>query len=142
MDIDFVDWCNLVLRVCVQIDKTSEQTRMIGISRNEIAEALASSLGTENYQLRPDFFETTFHSGMIAALDQLNLHGLLELLEYRYTWKVTRFGRDMAADLTPLWWSICAETLDPEHEQLLHAVNRLSPQTAPDHIWLKDGLQL
>lgn len=138
MDMDFVDWCSLVLQTCVKIDQTSDRARLGGIHYQELAQALALSLGTEDYGKRPDFRETTFYSGMIGALGQLNLHRLLEHQEYQFVWKVTKFGRDMAADLTPLWWQICADTLDPEHEQLLRAVNRLSPQTAPDHVWLKE----
>lgn len=137
MAIDFVDWCGLVLQTCVHATKTSENARGIGVSLHEIAAMLCAALGTTDYSNLPEFPEITFGTGLIAALGQLSAHDLLEHQRNVFRWKVTRYGRELATDLLPLWLQICQEPLDEEHEELLRVVNRLSPQTALDHVWLK-----
>ncbi len=85
------------------------------------------------------FVLNTYYAGMFNAIGELKNIGLIESNERaKYLWKVTKAGREYATDITPLWWDICQEKLEPEHKQLLHVVNRLSPQTAPDHAWLEN----
>lgn len=135
---DFVDWCGLVLQQCIQATKTSENARLIGVSQYEVAAALCAAIGTTDYSKLPDFTETTFYGGLIAALGQLTAQGLLEHARYQFYWRVTRYGRELANDPLPLWLQICHNSLDEEYEELLRVVNRLSPQTEPDHVWLQD----
>lgn len=138
MDMDYIDWCSYVLQTCVQAHQTSEQVRLSGISPPELATIITKEFGIDDYGKRPDFTDSTFYKGLIFALNDLLDYGLVEKPILSFRWKVTKYGRETAGDLTSVWWEICADTLEPEHEQLLSVINQLSPQKAPDHVWLEE----
>jgi hypothetical protein len=63
----------------------------------------------------------------------VGLH-LVEGNGHRDEWKITNLGREVIGDLPKLWQAVCSMTVgDSEHEQVLRAVNRLSPREASDH---------
>lgn len=109
-----------------------------GISPFELITIITTAFGTEDYGKRPDFQKSTFYRGLMHALGDLLDYGLVENPPLSSYWKVTKYGREMAGNLTPVWWEICADMLEPEHEQLLGVVNRLSTHSAPDHVWLEE----
>ncbi|HLW01269.1 MAG TPA: ATP-binding protein [Ktedonobacterales bacterium] len=135
---DYVDWCSYVLQTCIQAQQTTEQVRLSGITPFELTTIITTALGTEDYGKRPDFTDSTFYRGLVFALNDLLDYGLVEKQLLSHYWKVTKYGREIAGNLTPVWWDICTDTLEPEHEQLLGVVNRLSMHSTPDHVWLEE----
>jgi hypothetical protein len=51
--------------------------------------------------------------------------------------QITDVASIVCCDMTPFWWTICQEKLEPVHEKLLCVVNQLSQHEATDHAWLE-----
>jgi hypothetical protein len=62
--------------------------------------------------------------------------GLVEERHHRF-YKPTSAGEQVAGDKTALWQVFCDVSLKPDQEQILRAVNRLSPKSADDHAWVE-----
>lgn len=75
---------------------------------------------------------------MFHALDALSAVGLVQKEKYKV--KITPYGREVLADPTGYWTQICGQEIDPEEEEILRRVNRLSPrqETDPECVWLED----
>src|SRR2546427_4556018 len=106
--------------------QTPPDTRSIGVDQYHLARTI---FGYE-YASRPGFLESTQCISILDALRELERAFLIE--SSGSLWKVTRFGRELSKnkDWTPLWQGICQERLEPEEEQLLKAVNKLSHRVA------------
>ncbi len=129
---DFVEWCDFVLTTCIKAGQT------LGLNEFSLAETLSAELGIPDFRKQPDAYQSTYFKGTHFAVQELRNVGLLENYAQRdYLWSVSKSGRDYVKDKTPLWWQICQEELDAEHEQVLHIVNQLSPKVAQDHAWLE-----
>src|SRR5713101_858379 len=129
---DFVNWCNFVLNICI---KAGHAFPLEEISLRKL---LFAELGITQVSKHPGFHYSTYEIGMFDAMKELKMVGLMEDYEKaNYLWKVSKAGREYVADMTHLWWTICQEKLEPEHEQILRVVNRLSQHTATDHAWLE-----
>ena len=131
---DFVSWCDIVLKTCIEVMKTSVEARAIGVNEYELAQALCTTLGIADFRRQEG---NTYSAGMFGAITSLRAVDLIENNERSKShWKVSRLGHQYMTNRIPLWSSICQEQIDAEHTQLLSLINRLSPQTASDHAWL------
>jgi hypothetical protein len=140
---DFVEWCDLVLTTCFEVTRTSETARSIGVDELTLAEALSAKLGIADFRRQAEYYQSTYHTGMLNAIQGLQAASLIEENNRSSSfWKVSRLGRRHIANQTEQWFLICQEELDPEHAQLLSAINRLSPRVAPDHAWLEEVNQV
>jgi hypothetical protein len=127
---DFVAWCDLVLRKVIEASRKASTQRSIGVQERDIARILFSQEVVDP----PEFYQSPRHTAMINALSQLQHMSLVEKSPF---WKVTETGRDVATDTLPLWYTICQEKLDEEQQQLLKVMNRLSPHATEDYAWLE-----
>ena len=129
---DFVEWCDFVLTTCIKTGQT------VGLNEFSLAEILSAELGIPDFRKQSDAYQSTYVNGILFAVQELRTVGLLEDYAQRnYLWSVSKSGRDYVKDKTPLWWQICQEELDAEHERVLHIVNQLSPRVAQDHAWME-----
>jgi len=128
---DFVEWCDIVLNTLIEVRRSVPTLRTIGVEDRYIAAALFGQeiAGQENFRA------STSCRGMLDALNELQKLGAVELKPH---WKITQLGLEVAKDPMSLWQIICQLQVEPEHAQLLHLVNRLSPQTAPNYVWREE----
>ena len=135
---DFVVWCDFVLKTCLEVMKTLPKARSIGVDEHELAQALSSTLGITNFRRQEEYYKTTYYDGMFDAVKNLRAGGFIENNERSKShWKVSRLGQHHITDQVPQWFAICQEQIDVEHMQLLSLINRLSPHAASDHAWLE-----
>lgn len=117
---DIVEWCDLLLSKLVEISQTSPIVRMTGIDEDD----LSKSMFPEKYASYQEFFNSNARGAVLdaayelARLNLINVDGAV--------FKVTKQGYECARDMIPLWEYICKKTLDPEQQELLQVVNRLS----------------
>ena len=132
---DFVDWCGLVLCKLIEATDASPETRSIGIDRY----SLSRILFRDEFTKRPEFQASTYLSGILDALGELEKVNLIDSRSSSSLSKASRLGRELIQDndMTPLWQRICQQRLGQEEEQLLKTVNRLSAHTEQDHAWLE-----
>jgi hypothetical protein len=128
---DFVEWCDFVLKKLVEASRVVPTARQLGVEEWRFAPLLYG----EEISSQPGFRESTYFTALWNALHQLEQ---IQMVERKPFWRVTRSGREAAPDTMPVWWQICQERLDEEYKQLLHVINCLSPHTAPDHAWLEE----
>lgn len=133
---DFVEWCGLVLKKLVEASQASPDIRMMGMDPFH----LAAIIFGEEVVYAPEFWGATRHRAVINALQDLQSVDLVEHKRHSNSWKVAKLGRDLVNDLTPLWQKLCSISLEPQQEELLRVVNRLSPQLGQDgeHVWLEE----
>lgn len=131
---DFVTWCDLVLRKVTEATSASLDARSIGADQYQIARAVFGQAAME-----PGFHGSKRDEAMHDALKSLQSVFLIESSAI-LLWKATKPGKDLIGenDMTPLWQEVCQEKLDQEHQQLLSVVNKLSPQDGGDHVYLKE----
>lgn len=135
---DFVEWCEFVLKTCIEVIKTSPKARSIGVDEYELAQALSTTLGIPNFRLQGEYHKSTCYTGMFDAIHDLKAIGLIENNERsEHHWKISRLGYQHVTDQILLWSTICQEPIDSEHAQLLSIVNHLSPHSSSDHGWLE-----
>lgn len=113
---------------------SSAQDRLMGV--NEIR--LSQVLFGEERRVTQGFWESTYRHGMLTALDELEANGLVEKRDQSRFYLPTALGREVSIDPTPLWKQVC-QSIKPteEQEQLLRAVNLLSPKSDEEHAWLE-----
>jgi hypothetical protein len=132
---DFVEWCERVLRKLIQVRSSPEAT-----AQGVVYEArLANALYGEGAAGRPEYWQSTHRRGLLSALDVLESFGLItkKKMGQMYQLDVETEGRKIGGDMSALWEGIFAASPRPESEQLLQLVNRLSQKTAVDHCWLE-----
>ena len=127
---NFIEWCDLILIKLIELSQKDSTVRSIGVNHWQFTEFM---LEGEPTILKGDN-GSTFHNAIVDAVTNLQDLGLVE---QDSQWKVTRTGRTLATDMLPLWWNICQEKLEPEHQQLLHVVNRLSPYSEDGYAWVE-----
>ncbi len=127
---NFIEWCDLILIKLIELSQKDSTVRSIGVNHWQFTEFM---LEGEPTILKEDN-GSTFHNAIVDAVTNLQDLGLVE---QDSQWKVTRTGRTLATDMLPLWWNICQEKLEPEHQQLLHVVNRLSPHSEDGYAWVE-----
>lgn len=131
---DFVTWCDIVLQKLIETTLASSDTRSIGADQYQLAQTIFGQTA-----MQPEFHSSKCREGMHDALRELQSVFLIESSSTSL-WKATKLGRDLANenDMTLLWKEICRMKLDQEHQQLLYAVNKLSPHEGSNHVWLED----
>jgi hypothetical protein len=128
--VNLIEWCDLILIKLIELSRQDSTVRSIGVDQWQFSRFLLE--GNPTSQEKYD--GSTFQKGLVDAVSTLQDMGLVEQDSH---WKVTKYGRTLAADMMPLWWNICQEQLEPEHKQLLQVVNRLSPHAEDDHAWVE-----
>src|SRR5260370_13255042 len=133
---DFVEWCDFVLNKLIEAQDISPEIRSIGTNQYHLARTI---FGLE-FTNKPEFQASTHQKAMFDAIRELEQVHLIEWSAVGRLMKVTRLGRELskAKDMTPLWQAICQEKLGSEEEQLVKAVNKMSPQITNDHAWLEE----
>ena len=128
---DFVDWCHRVLGELARTSSQDAASRSIGTTHFALGTAIFGSDFTS-----PGFSDTTEYQGFYDALEAIGDAGLAE--REGMLWKVTTLGDQVLHDQTNLWTDVCSTRLKPEQEQLLLAVNQLSPHTHGNHASLME----
>lgn len=130
---DFIDWCGVVLDGVSKALQATPSLRVHGVSERHLEQALfgRAVLGDET------FSQSTHRRGMRQAIEELVKVGLLETARLDRCWLPSRDSRWFTTDPTPLWSSICDESLNEEEAQLVRVVNRLSVQGDGQHSWLE-----
>jgi len=137
--VDFIKWCDFVLNLCIEVSRTSPTARTIGVDEFQLSQALSATLNIADFRRQPEYHTSTYYVGMLNAISALKDVGLIESnKQSKSHWKLSRAGREYVTDPIALWWNICREKLESEHEQLLQVINRLSPHVAPNHAWLEE----
>jgi len=130
LHVDFVKWCDFILIKLIELSRKDSTVRSVGVDQSDFTQILLEGDPT----ILEEDNGSTFHNGIMDAVTNLQAMGLVERDSQ---WKVTKKGRTLATDMMPLWWSICQEKLEPEHQQLLHVVNRLSPHSEDGYAWVE-----
>jgi hypothetical protein len=125
---DFVDWCDVVLRKLSELSQSSPMVQSYGVDESTLIEAL---FGADNVT------ENQYQSVFDAARE-LRRNELISSPGDDRVWLVTEAGRRHARDRRPLWRDICRiELTFPEERLLLDLVDRLSQHESPDLAWLE-----
>jgi hypothetical protein len=133
---DFVEWCDFVLNKLIEAQDMSPEIRSIGADQYHLARTI---FGLE-FTNQPEFQASTHQKAMFDAIRELEQVHLIERSAVGRLMKVTRLGRELSnsRDMIPFWQAICQERLGPEEEQLVKAVNKMSPHSTQDHAWLEE----
>jgi hypothetical protein len=81
------------------------------------------------------FLESSKHTAVVDALQQLSDVRLLEKTEFNGDWRPTDVAGELGGDFIPLWEALCKTSVTGDREKLLRLVNRLSQRKAADHAW-------
>jgi len=130
--VDFIEWSDAVLRTLVDLARETDGGHTMGVHETQLGARLFGDTATSG-----SYHGSTQREAMFDALLSLETIGAVE--GARKMWcTITRGGRGHAADPLPYWQQVCAETFDPEEEQLLRLINRLSPEPMNDHVRLRE----
>lgn len=131
---DFIDWCDRVLRTLIKLQRASNSARQYGVHEDQIAQALYS----DTVPSQPGFVSSPQRKGMWNALVALEQVGLIVTGQNGVLIKATPEGQRYLDDPIPLWVRLCSESLDADQAMLLRAVNRLCVHEEVDYMWLAD----
>lgn len=132
---DFVVWCDHVLKTLLEMRETTPTARDIGADEFTLSQALSEKAGVADFRTQP----ATYRRSIFHAISSLKATGCIENHKHSTAfWKISRVGQKHVANPIPLWSSICQEELEPDHEQLLSLINRLSQHTTTNHVWLEE----
>jgi hypothetical protein len=116
---DYVDWCELVLRTIADAGEKSAEIRNYGIDQ----ESLANRVWGDHYAQMVKHLQTQEHAEIIydAVFD---LYRTLLVDDANATLiKLTREGRNAAKDIFPVWENACLIRIEPVMEKALKIVN-------------------
>ena len=116
--IDYVSWCELVMKKLAEAGSASSSARHNGIEENALGRLILGALWEEARRSHPDL--------LFDAVLDLYKAGLIEdgnATLLKLSWE----GRKAAENVSPIWEGICAVNLDPTLTDVLAAVNRRSP---------------
>jgi hypothetical protein len=121
---DYVEWCELVLRTIAHAGDESGEIRNYGITQ----ESLAQRVWGKNYallaeHLTPQESADIFYDAIFDLYKTL----LVDDANSAFT-KLTRDGRNAAKDIFPVWENACLIRIEPGMENALKIVNRHSHQ--------------
>lgn len=125
---DFVDWCEKVLRGVVDVTRASPNSRLIGVNEDDVANHLFGAGRAED----PEFYESDLRMGILDALGDLKNASLIT--EGGGQYKPTPLGVEVSSEPAHYWKGVCEVKLDAEHEQLLRVVNKLSVDAHEDYV--------
>lgn len=118
---NYMEWCEAVLRALGEAGDESRHFRNYGIDEHRLALRIwGDEAERDRYLREPDTKDVLYN-----ALRDLRLLGLVELTE-DYRLKLTRDGRRAVGDLLQVWEGICEITLDEEEASALKFVNESS----------------
>src|SRR5262249_15640908 len=123
LDMDYVDWCDLVLNKLIEAQGASITVRSFGVNEQLLADVLFG----DGFQYLPGYLESRRRVGIFNATEDLKRLGLVED-NPQNRWKVTQQGYRHVKDQTPLWEAICTEEFQPDQTDLLRLINQLSQQ--------------
>jgi hypothetical protein len=121
---DYVEWCELVLRTIAHAGDESAEIRNYGITE----ESLAQRVWGQNYARLAEHLKTQ-ESADIFYDAVFDLYRTLLVDDPNSTFtKLTRNGRNAAKDIFPVWENACLIRIEPVMENALKIVNRHSHQ--------------
>lgn len=120
---DFVEWCSVVLDKLIEVSQTPEAMQARGVTCVPLAKAVFG----QTFESERECMDSPRGHKMLRAVQALRGVGLVESLGHPHAVfvSVSRQGRQLASDLTPLWESICSQRLESQEEGVLRCVNRL-----------------
>ena len=125
MVIDFVDWCGKVLQAVIDLTRASTESRLVGVSDDEVADRLlGAGQESESYSEQ--------RAGLSTALGEVARVGFIS--EGGGQYRPTSQGLEFSSEPTHYWQQVCDIKLEPEDEQLLRAVNKLSVDAREDYV--------
>jgi len=124
---DYVQWCDFILRILYEDITVSTRNRMIGVNAADIARSIATASPID----APE------PVAILTSLRSLEECGLVDSGESGVYWRLTSMGRDYIRDAVPTWSEICKVHLEFEHITLLEAVNDLSIDYSDRHPKIK-----
>jgi len=131
--VDFVEWADTVLRTLVDLARQVDGGHTMGVHETQLGTQLFGGLAETS-----SFHGSTQRKAMFDALLTFDRLGDVEVVRQHW-FIVARDGRVHTADPVPYWQRVCAETtFDPEEEELLRLINRLSPEPLDGHVRLRE----
>ena len=128
--VDFVEWADTILRALVDLSRELDGGHTYGVHESQLAGRLSSTAVTDQLHAAVQ------RDAMFDALLSLESIGLVQGTNKLWC-TVTRAGRAHATDPLPIWQAVCAEKLDPEEDELLRLINRLSPDPSESYVRLR-----
>ena len=130
---DYIDWFMRVLGEIVRESRATLEAREHGVDVTDIARALFG----ETFVARPDYWKTPQYTRLHLLFEEMVATGVLRKTSIRTRYKTWDTAYSLVKDPVPFWHSDCRLELEPEQEELLLLINKLSPQVASDHVWLE-----
>lgn len=119
---DYVEWCEVVLRSVCKAGEESARIRNYGIDQ----ESLAERLWAERYDQIAEYLKTQ-EGGDIVYDAVFDLYKTLLVENPSSTFiKLTREGRNAAKDIFPIWENACLIWIEPVMEKALRIINLYS----------------
>lgn len=133
-DVDFVDWCNHVLNQVIAASASTEALSLGYLTDDLLASALFGE------EISPQFIGSSQCTRLHTAVDELARNQLVtkKKIGQRYKITATSLGRRHNEDMRPLWLEVLAAKLTPESASLLQLINRLSPRSDANMIWVEE----
>jgi hypothetical protein len=125
---DFVDWCDAVLRKLLELSQSSPMAQSYGVGESTLIEALfsADNIAEHHYQ------------SVFDAVRESRRNGLVSSPGDNTVWLVTEAGRQHANDRHQLWREVCRiEFAFPEESQVLELINMLSQHQDGELAWVE-----
>lgn len=131
---DFVKWCDVVLKKLVEISQISPAREYGWVDDRMIAKAMFDEAFTSS----PEFRDSSRRKAIYDALKELGQMGAIrDLSSGNITRvKVTQKSRELAADPGRTWEVAGRMFVTPEQQKILQAVNKLSVHVESDHTWV------
>jgi len=136
LQVDFVDWCDVVLSKSIELAETSPEARRLGfVSVHLLASEMFGKVTAEQQFFR----ETGQGRALLGAVEALESVGLVSTKRpgSAINIEVTQLGRSYVDDPLPVWEEICKVQLNSEQAHLLGFVNQLSPRRGKNFVWLE-----
>lgn len=133
---DFIDWCDLVLKKLIELADASPEARRLGFVSLRLLAGEMFGQETADQQLFRETGQGKALLGAVEALENVNLITTKRSGSAIHI-EVTQLGRAYADDPVPVWEEICKVQLDGEQELLLKFVNQLSPRRGENFAWLE-----
>ena len=122
---DFIEFCDSILNGLISARRSSVEVRGFG--------QVVSAITLEVFPDSSDALGRELRSLVGLGLTELRKLGLVSTDEHGFLWKISQEGLENASDLSGLYRSVCSQQLEPEQEQLLKLVNRLSQKPGPKY---------
>lgn len=130
---DFVDWCEYVLKRVIAASASSEALAFGYLTDSSLA------LDLFGQQISNQFIGSPQRARLHTALDELVRNQLVTKKKIGQMYKIgpTSLGRKLSEEMRPLWSEVFAVTIAPESENLLQLVNQRSQHYDSNMSWVE-----